>query len=156
MDTTARLQALLSGKVAGGMVTPPTTYLTVDRGFRVLARGRDHMRYLQTGVVTTDLNTKQRRTNLVRFLRGWNRAVKFYRDNPEIMIPYIQQKLGVKDLQLARRMYDEDAPTVSLTGILNPEGAKEILETGKEALRIKEAIPTEKVFDFSLAAEASR
>src|ERR1044071_9698072 len=144
MDTTARLQALLSGKVAGGMVTPPTTYLTVDRGFRVLARGRDHMRYLQTGVVTTDLNTKQRRTNLVRFLRGWNRAVKFYRDNPEIMIPYIQQKVGVKDLRLARRMYDEDAPTVSLTGILNPEGAKEILETGKEALRIKEAIPTEK------------
>ena len=156
MDTTARLQALLSGKVAGGMVTPPTTYLTIDRGFRVLARGRDHMRYLQTGVVTTDLNTKQRRLNLVRFLRGWNRAVKFYRDNPEIMIPYIQQKLAVKDLQLARRMYDEDAPTVSLTGILNPESAKEILETGKEALRIKEAIPTEKVFDFSLAAEASR
>ena len=37
MDTTARLQSLLSGKVAGGMVTPPTTYLTVDRGFHVLA-----------------------------------------------------------------------------------------------------------------------
>jgi len=31
---------------------------------------------------------------------------------------------------------------------------KEIIETGKEALRIKEPVPTEKVFDFSLAAEA--
>jgi NitT/TauT family transport system substrate-binding protein len=156
MDTTARLQALLSGKVAGGMVTPPTTYLTVDRGFRVLARGRDHMRYLQTGVVTTDVNIKQKRGNLVRFLRAWNRAVKFYRDNPEIMIPYIQQKLGVKDTQLARRMYEDDAPFVSLTGTLSAEGAKEILETGKEALKIREAIPNEKVFDFSLAAEALR
>jgi len=156
MDTTARLQSLLSGRVAGGMVTPPTTYLTLDRGFRVLARGRDHLRYLQTGVVTTDANIKQRRGNIVRFLRAWNRGIKFYRDNPEIMIPYIQQKLGVKDPQLARRMYEDDAPSVSLTGILNSESAKEILDIGREALRIKEPIPTEKVYDFSLAADASK
>src|SRR5262250_1465958 len=156
METTARLQSLLSGRVAGGMVTPPTTYLTLDRGFRVLARGRDHLRYLQTGVVTTDANIKQRRGNIVRFLRAWNRGIKFYRDYPEIMIPYIQQKLGVKDPQLARRMYEDDAPSVSLTGILNSESAKEILDIGRKALRIKEPIPTEKVYDFSLAADASK
>ena len=156
MDTTARLQSMLSGRVAGGMVTPPTTYLTVDRGFRVLARGRDHLRYLQTGVVTTDANIKQKRANIVRFLRGWNRAVKFYQDNRELMIPYIQKKLGVSDAQLARRMYDDDAPFVSLSGILNPDGAKEILDTGKEALRIKDNVPTERIFDFTLAAEAAR
>jgi ABC-type nitrate/sulfonate/bicarbonate transport system substrate-binding protein len=156
MDTSARLQSLLSGKVAGGMVTPPTTYLTVDRGFRVLARGRDLMHYLQTGVVTTDANIKQKAGTIVRFLRAWNRALKFYQDNPEIMIPYIQQKLGVKDAQLARRMYEDDARSGSLTGILSPEYAKEILETGREALRIKEPIGTERVFDFSLAAEALR
>ena len=156
MDTTARLQSLLSGKVAGGMVTPPTTYLTVDRGFHVLARGRDYMRYLQTGVVTTDANIKEKRGAIVRFLRAWDRGVKFYRDNPEIMIPYIQKKLGVKDPQMARRMYDDDAPSVSLTGILSPESTKEILDTGREALHIKELIPIERVFDFSLAAEASK
>ncbi|HEY7165427.1 MAG TPA: ABC transporter substrate-binding protein [Candidatus Binatia bacterium] len=156
MDTTARFQSLLSGKVAGGMVTPPTTYLTVDRGFRVLARGRDVLRYLQTGVVTTDANIKQRRGNIVRFLRAWNRSVKFYRDNPEIMIPYIQKKLGVTDPQLARRMYEDDAPSVSLTGVLNSEAAKEILDIASEALRIKDPIGPERVFDFSLAAEAAR
>lgn len=156
MDTTARLQSMLSGRVAGGMVTPPTTYLTIDRGFRVLARGRDHLRYLQTGVVTTDANIKQKRANLVRFLRGWNRAVKFYQDNRELMIPYIQKKLGVSDVQLARRMYDDDAPSISVTGVLNAEGAKEILDTAKEALRLKDTIPTERIFDFSLAAEAGR
>jgi ABC-type nitrate/sulfonate/bicarbonate transport system substrate-binding protein len=156
MDTTARLQSLLSGKVAGGMVTPPTTYLTIDRGFRVLARGRDLLRYLQTGVVTTDTNIKQRRGNIVRFLRAWNRSVKFYRDNPDIMIPYIQKKLGVADAQLARRMYEDDAPSVSLTGVLNSEAAKEILDTALEALKVKEPIAPERVFDFSLAAESSR
>jgi NitT/TauT family transport system substrate-binding protein len=156
MDTTARLQSMLSGRVAGGMVTPPTTYLTLDRGFRVLARGRDHLRYLQTGVVSTDANIKNKRVNLIRFLRAWNRAVKFYQDNRELMIPYIQKKLGVSDIQLARRMYDDDAPYVSLTGILSADGAKEILETGKEALRIKESVPTERIFDFTLAAEAAR
>ena len=53
-------------------------------------------------------------------------------------------------------MYEDDAPTVSLTGILNSDAAKEILDTGLEALRIKEPIAPERVFDFSLAAEALR
>lgn len=156
MDAAVRLQSLLTGKVAGAMVTPPSTYLAEDRGFHVLGRGKDHMRYLQTGVVTTDANIKQKRGNIVRFLRAWNRALKFYQDNPEIMIPYIQKKLGVKDPQLARRMYEDDARTISLTGILSPDAAKEILETGIEALRLKESISTDRVFDFSLAAEALR
>jgi ABC-type nitrate/sulfonate/bicarbonate transport system substrate-binding protein len=154
MDTTARLQSLMSGKVMAGMMTPPSTYLAQDRGFRVLARGKDHMRYLQTGVVATDLGVKQKRIKLVRFLRGWNRALKFYVDNSELMIPYIQRKLGVKEPQLARRMYDEDVQTLLMSGILSSEAAKEILDTGREALRIKEPISEDRIFDFSLAAEA--
>lgn len=154
MDTGARLQSLISGKVAGGMITPPSTYLAQEQGFRVLARGKDYMRYLQTGVVTTDINLKQKRAKLVRFLRGWNRALRFYTDNPELMVPYIQKKLGVKDLRLARRMYDDDVQTLLMSGILSPDAAKEILETGKEALRIKESIPEERIFDFSLATDA--
>lgn len=156
MDSPARLQSLLSGRVAAGMVTPPTTYIAVDRGFRTMARGRDHIRYLQTGVVATDAAIKLRRANIVRFLRGWNRALKFYQDNPETMIPYIQKKLAVSDAKMARRMYDDDHGTLSLSGILNPEAAREILETAREALRVKEAVAPERVFDFSLAQEAGK
>ena len=154
MDTTVRLQSLFTGRVAGAMMTPPSTYLALDQGFRVLARGRDLMRYLQTGVVTTDANIKQKGAKIVRFLRAWNRALKFYQDNPEMMIPYIQRKLGVKEPQLARRMYEDDVGAISLSGILSLDATKEILDTGREALRIKEPIPAERIFDFSLAAEA--
>lgn len=156
MDSPARLQSLLSGRVAAGLVTPPTTYLAADRGFRTMARGRDHIRYLQTGVVATDTAIKQKRGNIIRFLRGWNRALKFYQDNPETMIPYIQKKLAVSDAKMARRMYDEDREIISLTGILNSDAAREILDTAREALRIKESVAVEKVFDFSLGAEALR
>lgn len=156
MDSPARLQSLLSGRVAAGMVTPPTTYLAVDRGFRTMARGREHIRYLQTGVVATDSAIKQKRANLVRFLRGWNRALKFYQDNPETMIPYIQKKLAVSDAKMARRMYDDDHGTLSLSGILNPDAAREILDTAREALRVKEPVALERVFDFSLAQEAGK
>jgi NitT/TauT family transport system substrate-binding protein len=156
MDTTARLQSLLSGKVPAAMVTPPTTYLALEHGFHSMARGRDHLRYLQTGIVATEKAIKQKPPQIVRFLRGWNRALKFYQDNPEIMIPYIQKKLRVSDARLARRMYEEDAPSVSLTGVLTNEAAREILETGREALRLKETVPVERVFDFSPAAEALR
>ena len=123
-------------------------------GLCVFRRGRDHVRYLQTGVVTTDANISQKRAKIVRFLSAWNRALKFYQDNPEVMLPYIQKKLGIKESELARRMYEDDVHTLSLTGRLSPEAEKEILDTGREALRIKESISAAEVFDFSLADDA--
>jgi len=154
MDTPARLQSLMSGKVAGGMMTPPSTYLAMDQGYQVFGRGRDYMRFLQTGVVATDSHIKQKREQLVRFLRAWNRSLKFYQDNPEVMLPYIQKKLGVKDAQLARRMVDDDAPYILPGGRLSPDAMKEIIEIGRDALKIKEPISPDRVFDFSLATEA--
>jgi NitT/TauT family transport system substrate-binding protein len=154
MDTPARLQSLMTGKVSGAMMTPPSTYLAMDQGYKVFGRGRDYMRFLQTGVVATDTYIKQRRESLVRFLRAWNRALKFYQDNPEVMLPYIQKKLGVKDTQLTRRMYDDDAPYILPGGRLSPDAMKEIVEIGREALKIKEPISADRVFDFSLASEA--
>ena len=154
MDTPARLQSLFSGRVAGAMMTPPAIYLAEEKGYKVFGRGRDYMRYLQTGVVSTDIQIKQKREKLVRFLRAWNRGLKAYQESPEIMIPYIQKRLGIKDAQLARRMYEDDAPFVLEGGRLSADAAKEIIEIGREALRVKEPIAPERIFDFSLAQEA--
>jgi ABC-type nitrate/sulfonate/bicarbonate transport system substrate-binding protein len=156
MDTPARLQSLFSGRVAGAMMTPPSVYLAQDQGYKVFGRGRDYMRFLQTGVVTTDSNIKQKREKLVRFLKVWNRGLKVYQDSSEIMIPYIQKRLGVKDAQMARRMYDDDAPFILGGGRLGADAAREIVDIGREALQIKEPIPAERIFDFSLASEALR
>jgi ABC-type nitrate/sulfonate/bicarbonate transport system substrate-binding protein len=156
MDTPARLQSLFSGRVAGAMMTPPSIYLAEEKGYKVFGRGRDYMRYLQTGVVSTDSQIKQKREKLVRFLKAWNRGIKVYQDSPEIMIPFIQKRLGIKEASLARRMYDDDAPFVLNGGRLSADAAKEIVEIGREALRIKETVPTEKIFDFSLAQESMR
>ena len=156
MDTPARLQSLFSGRVAGAMMTPPSVYLAQDQGYKVFGRGRDYMRFLQTGVVTTDANIKQKREKLVRFIKVWNRGLKVYQDSPEIMIPYIQKRLGVKDAQMARRMYDDDAPFILTGGRLGADAAREIVDIGREALQIKEPIPAERIFDFSLASEAVR
>jgi hypothetical protein len=72
------------------------------------------------------------------------------------MIPYIQKTLAVSDAKMARRMYDEDHQVISLTGILNADATREILDTAREALRIKEPVAVDRVFDFSLGAEALR
>ncbi len=138
------------------MMTPPAIYLAEEKGYKVFGRGRDYMRYLQTGVVSTDIQIKQKREKLVRFLRAWNRGLKAYQESPEIMIPYIQKRLGIKDAQLARRMYEDDAPFVLEGGRLSADAAKEIIEIGREALRVKEPIAPERIFDFSLAQEALR
>jgi hypothetical protein len=67
--------------------------------------------------------------------------------------PLIQKKLGIKDAQLARRMYDDDAPYILPGGRLSPDAMKEIVEIGREALKIKEPRTADRIFDFSLASE---
>jgi hypothetical protein len=37
---------------------------------------------------------------------------------------------------------------------LSPDAVKEIVEIGREALKIKEPMSPDRIFDFSLAAEA--
>jgi NitT/TauT family transport system substrate-binding protein len=154
MDTPSRLQSLFSGRVAGAMMTPPSIYIAEEKGYKLFGRGRDYMRYLQTGVVSTDSHIKQKRDKLVRFLKAWNRSLKAYQGSPDIMVPFIQKRLGIRDAQLARRMYDDDAPFVLNGGRLSADATKEIVEVGREALRIKEPVAPEKIFDFSLAQEA--
>ena len=53
-------------------------------------------------------------------------------------------------------MYDDDAPFVLSGGRLSTDAAREIIEVGREALRVKEPVAPEKIFDFSLAQEAGR
>jgi hypothetical protein len=53
-------------------------------------------------------------------------------------------------------MYDDDAPYILPGGRLSPDAMKEIVEIGREALRIKEPVSAGRVFDFSLAADAMK
>jgi len=40
-----------------------------------------------------------------------------------------------------------------MTGFLSNDPARDIIDTGRETLKIKEPIAAERIFDFSLAAE---
>ncbi|MBI4489261.1 MAG: hypothetical protein HY694_09270 [Deltaproteobacteria bacterium] len=74
----------------------------------------------------------------------------------QIGISSLQKKFSIKETGLVRRMYEDDIETIVLSGRLDPELTKEILETGREVLKIKEIVPVERVFDFSMTDEAAR
>jgi NitT/TauT family transport system substrate-binding protein len=153
MATEVRLQAMISGTIAGAMLSPPYTFLAADRGYHVFGRGKDYVRYLTEGVVTSDSKIKQKRSSFVRFLRGWNRSVNYYRANPAVMVAYIQKKFAIKDGRLAQRMYEEDATNRTENGEIDNAAIAEILETAKETMKVKTSIPANQLFDFSLVQE---
>jgi ABC-type nitrate/sulfonate/bicarbonate transport system substrate-binding protein len=153
MATEVRLQALISSTVGGAMMSPPYTFLAVDRGFRVFGRGKDYVRYLTEGVVTSDSKIKQKRSSLIRFLRGWNKSVNYYRANSGLMVAYIQKRFAIKDGRLAERMYEEDAANRTENGEIDDTAMTEILETAKETMKVKTSIPANQLFDFSLVKE---
>jgi NitT/TauT family transport system substrate-binding protein len=154
MGGEVRLQSMMSGAVAGVMLSPPYTFMAVDQGYQVFGRGRDYVRYLTEGIVTSEARIKQKRATLVRFIRAWNRAAKFYRENPTVMIPYVQKKFAIKDARLARLLYEDDSQTRTENGGLDQAARAEVLDTAKEILKIKNSISAQQVFDFSLVEEA--
>lgn len=153
MGTEVRLQAMMSNTVGGAMLTPPYTFLAADKGYRAMAKGKDYVRYLTEGVVTSANKIKQNRAVLVRFLRAWNRSTRFYKANPAVMVPYIQKKFVVKDGRLAQRMYDEDAQDRTESGEIDRSAVEEIVAIAKETMIGKGAIGGSQLFDFSLVQE---
>jgi NitT/TauT family transport system substrate-binding protein len=153
MATEVRLQALISSTVAGAMMSPPYTFLAVDRGYQVFGRGKDYVRYLTEGVVTSDSKIKQKRSSLIRFLRGWNKSVNYYRANPGLMVAYIQKRFAIKHGRLAERMYEEDAANRTENGEIDNAAIAEILETARETMKVKTSISANQLFDFSLLQE---
>ena len=153
MGTEVRLQSMMTNTVAAAMLTPPYTFLASDQGYRVFGRGKDYLRYLTEGVVTSENKIKQKRAGLVRFLTAWNRSSRFYTANPGIMVPYIQKKFAVKESRLAHRMYEEDAQNRTENGEIDSTAVAEILEIAKETIRGKVAIAGHQFFSFSLIQE---
>ena len=154
MGGEVRLPSMMSGAIAGAMLSPPFTFLAADQGYQVFGRGRDYVRYLTEGIVTSDTRIKQKRASLVRFVRAWNRGAKFYKDNPNIMIPYVQKKFAIKDARLARLLYEDDAQTRAENGSLDNAAKSEVLETAKEIMKVKSSLSANQVFDFSLIDDA--
>jgi NitT/TauT family transport system substrate-binding protein len=154
MGGDVRLQSMMSGAIAGAMLSPPYTFLAADQGYQVFGRGRDYVRYLTEGIVTSDSRIKQKRGTLVRFVKAWNRSAKFYRDNPAVMLPYMQRKFSIKDSRITRLLYEEDVQTRAENGSLDNAAKTEVLETAKEIMKVKAVLPANQIFDFSLIDEA--
>jgi NitT/TauT family transport system substrate-binding protein len=153
MGTEVRLQAMMSGTIAGAMLTPPYTFLASDRGYQILGRGKDYVRYLTEGVVTSDSKIKQKRSSLIRFLKGWNRSITYYRANLAVMVPYIQKKFVIKDSRLAQRMYEEDSTNRTSNGEIDNSAMAEILEIANETMKVKGTFAANQLFEFSLLQE---
>src|SRR5215471_11081036 len=154
MGGEVRLPSMMSGAIAGAMLSPPYTFLAADQGYQVFGRGRDYVRYLTEGIVISENRIKQKRGTLVRFVRAWNRGTKFYKNNPSIMISYVQKKFAIKDVRLARLLYEDDAQTRAENGSLDNAAKSEVFETAKEIMKVKSSLSGNQVFDFSLIEEA--
>jgi len=154
MGTEVRLHALMSGTIAAAMLTPPYTFLAYDHGCITLGKGKDYVRYLTEGVVTSNTKVTQKRPSLIRFLKGWNKGVSYYRANPGVMVPYIQKKFGIADRELARRMYEYDSMNRLNNGEIDHSAMTEILDIAKQTMKTKTPFTANQLFDFSLLEEA--
>jgi ABC-type nitrate/sulfonate/bicarbonate transport system substrate-binding protein len=107
-STTVRYAALLSGNVAGAMLTQPWDYVAQNHGMHVLARAPDYVHdWLSNAYAVRTDWAAAHRSEVVRFIRAIRDANRFAADHPAEAIAILQRQTKT-DAATAQHTYNDD------------------------------------------------
>jgi ABC-type nitrate/sulfonate/bicarbonate transport system substrate-binding protein len=157
-NTSTTLLALKSGAISAAVVNADESLLGEKEGFRTLAFIGDLFPYPFQGFVVTDKMIAERPGDIKRWLRAMVKALMFIRDRPEesadiamkkIPVGNMTRPMVVEGIRRFAKAFGEGIP-----GLPSPQGIKNVLEFDvKVPLKLKEAIPPEKVLSLKLMRE---
>ena len=152
MATEVRLQALISSTVAGAMMSPPYTFLAVDRGYQVFGRGKDYVRYLTEGVRNVREQDKAKAVQPGSFPpRAGIESVNYYRANPGSWLRIFKKSLPSKTVDWRSECTRKTPTNRTENGEIDNAAIAEILETARETMKVKNVYFCQSTFRFFLA-----
>ncbi len=148
---TARFTALKTGSVEAAVLSPPANFMAEEAGFReLLSFVKEDLVELQSAVVVREGAPQANPALVEKFVRGTLKGFFYARDNRAGTIPILAKLQGGKE-ELAVKTYDASRPAMTPDGTVTEELQKKTLEQAARRLDLKDAPPTRKVFDYSLA-----
>ncbi len=152
--TPARGKALLEGRVAAAMLTPPTSDKVLEAGCPLLARGED---YVPDWPLACGWGLRSwvesHRELVVRFIRAWAASTDWLLDpaNREETLALLKQEEGLSE-ERALHAYERVVPK----GRINPDAIRRNLELRIElGLYPPPHLPAEHFYDMSYWCEAT-
>jgi len=155
-DVPAQLRSLVSGVIHLAALSPPTIILARDK-FKLKIHGStlEDLPNLQNGLAVSEKLLRERRDLVKRILRARSRAHRYFWDNErgtaEVLANYLKVELPV-----ALESYRLARPAFTTNGLATDKEVEDFLRADAEALKLREAVPAAKIFDFSLQREVNQ
>jgi ABC-type nitrate/sulfonate/bicarbonate transport system substrate-binding protein len=154
-QVTVLLEALLSGRVQAGLLSPPWFVRAREQGLRVLAKATELIREPQNGLVVTDERLARQRDQARHMIQAEIEAGRFMRQNRAATVAIIRDWLEIS-LSEAEESYDFALPVVAGDNQIDVEGLKRTIAAEKEEGNVPPDFQIERILDLTLAPEALR
>jgi ABC-type nitrate/sulfonate/bicarbonate transport system substrate-binding protein len=157
--TSARLTALESGAIAGGVLGIPYSDIAIDQGFNRLGDTLEVIpRYQFNAVTINPAWAEKNRATVVRFLKAHIRSLRWIHEQPEQAAEFFTQEMGVKPPYARRGVdYFTKNKIFPIDGGFTLEGLKVNIEVQARDEVLKEPLPRpEKYVDPSYLQQAQR
>jgi ABC-type nitrate/sulfonate/bicarbonate transport system substrate-binding protein len=149
-----RFSALVSGAIDASMLIAPVSFYAQEQGFKELASFQDLGFVLPSGgIVARDETLKNDAITAERFVRATIMGFLFMRDNRLGTLKVMSRMLRI-DESTAGKLYDSSRPTLTNDGTVTGESEKKMTGMVLKIAGVKEAPPTDKLYDFSLVKKA--
>ena len=148
-----RLQALLSGKLDAAIVPPPFNFEAESKGFVRLMAAADVFETSVSGLALHNDTLKEKPSQVKRMLRALLKAQNFMRGNKVESVRVIADWLKLEP-GIAQSSYDIYVKGMSLNGMVPERVLETDIERARKEQNVKEAIPVNRLVDFTLLKEA--
>src|SRR5713226_4193804 len=149
------LEAMISGRIAAGAISPPWPFEAEKHGFRLLVKASDVVQFPFVGPSANVEKIKNKRDQVKRLVRAEMDAVRFIREQRDGTIEIIA-KIFKMDREIARKSYDFTAAFFSKDLRINPEGVKQLIAIERELGGLQGEVSVAQVADLSLVDEVYR
>jgi ABC-type nitrate/sulfonate/bicarbonate transport system substrate-binding protein len=155
-DVPTQLQSLVSGAIHLAALSPPTIILARDK-FKLRIHGStlDDLPNLQNGLGFSEKLLRERRDLVKRILRARSRAHRYLWENERGTAEVLAKYLNVA-MPVALESYRLARPAFTTNGLPTDKEIDDFLRADAEVLKLKEAVPAAKIFDFSLQREVNQ
>jgi len=155
-DVPAQLQSLISGAIDVAALSPPTVILARDKfHMNILGSAMEDVANLQNGTAVTEKLLRDNRVLLKRILRARAKANRYFWEN-ESGTSEVLAKFQNVDNAVARESYRLAKAAFTSDGIPSAKEIEEFLKADAELLKLREAVSSAKIFDFSLQREINQ
>jgi NitT/TauT family transport system substrate-binding protein len=153
--TPLRLAALESRVVHATMLGIPQNFLAEQAGFTRLVSAQDVVQLAQSGLSTVESKYGSSPEAAYRLIKAALKGLLYYRANRSSSVAMLRKFLGIKNPQMAERIYEYSLGVFTDDGTIPLSFQKTAVEEGKKTVKTAKAdLGPEAIFDFRMVQRA--